>query len=571
MLQSLKINSIALIDDLTINFKDKLNVLTGETGAGKSIIIDSLNFLLGARADKTLIRSGKDSAKVTGVFYVDVENPFVADFFEKADIPSEDTIIITREMNINGKSATKVNGEFVSAAMLRAFTTHLIDIHGQNEHQFLLDEKNQLQLLDDYGQNSIKPLKADYLISYDGLKEVNRQILSFGGNEEERLKEIDLLEFEVKEIEGAKLSENEENSLQEEFRRMQNIEKIANEVNLAYSNLNGGADGSGLSQSITFAERSLSAVEEYDEQIAKIAERLNSAKLELEDITSELGAYAEGLEFDEEEFERVDSRLDYIKKLKRKYGGSIESAGEYLEKAKTRLYALKNSAEQLEKLANAKNKLLKELFVKGSRLTEERKTIANTLSQEILEQLKELGMPSANLEVHFNNLPTLGELEQQLTSNGIDIVEFMFSANLGEPVKPLTKIISGGEMSRFMLALKTIIAKTDNIPTMIFDEIDSGISGKMAQAVSHKMAKISRNHQVLVVSHLPQISAMADTHFYIEKIVEGTKTLTNVKEITENAIINEIARMLSGEQLTEHSISNAKELKNICDEYKRKL
>ncbi|MDD4211414.1 MAG: DNA repair protein RecN [Clostridia bacterium] len=570
MLQSLKISNIALIQELTINFKNNLNILTGETGSGKSIIIDSLNFLLGARADKTLIRTGESDARVVGVFILEKTGEFVESFFAKLNIEPDSTIIISRQMNINGKSITQVNGEFVTASMIKELTPYLIDIHGQNEHQFLLSSKNQLTIIDDYFYKMIDNIKQDYLLTFNEIKQVNAGILSFGGSKEDRLRQIDLLEYEINEITSAKLDEKEEEELFVTLKRLQNAEKIANNLTTATYNLeNLGA--SGIVGALSLAINSLDAVASYDDSIAKLSDRLHSAKLELEDATFELNDLASSLEFDQNEFDRVDERLDEIKRLKRKYGSTIEEVLNYLQKATIKLDNLMSSAEELEKLNKQKQNLLKELLLKATKLSNARKQGAKELTQAILAELVDLGMPNAKLEIEFNDLATLEDIESVSTSNGVDQVEFMFSANLGEPVKLLTKIISGGEMSRFMLAIKTIIAKTDNIPTMVFDEIDTGISGKMAQAVSKKLAIISKTHQVLVVSHLPQIAAMADNHYYIEKKVESGKTLTKVMLVEGNLLIEEIARMLSGVKLTDASISNAAQLKDECNKYKLSL
>lgn len=570
MLQSLKIKNVALIEDLYVDFEDKLNILTGETGAGKSIIIDSLTFLLGGRADKSLIRSGQAEAKVTAIFNVDSSMPYVVNFFEKLDLEIDSTVIISRSMNINGKTVSKVNGEFITATMLRDFTAYLVDIHGQNEHQFLLKETNQLQLIDSYGINAIEEKKVEYLTVYNKLKQVNIDLFALGGSEEDRLRQMDILEYQIKELETAELDENEEEELAIKLKRMQNAEKISNSVTSA-SNALGAEFGDGVLSDLSLAIGSLITATGYDESLINIVEQLKSSKLELEDAISELGVVANSLEYDVVEFETIDERLDYIKKLKRKYGGTIKKALVFLEEAKKELFKLNNSYDQLNLLKSKKKEILKELLHKANNLTASRKEVAENLTRAILNELKDLGMQNSSLEIDFNISPAIETIEQLAKKNGVDNVEFMFSANLGEPVKPLVKIISGGEMSRFMLALKTIIAKTDNIPTMIFDEIDTGISGKMAQAVSYKMAKISRNHQVLVVSHLPQIAAMADNHFFIEKNTIEAKTTTSVKKLDNNLIIEEIARMLSGESLSVSAIDNAKDLKLCCNSFKQNL
>ena len=570
MLHTLKITNIALIDELTIEFKNSLNVLTGETGAGKSIILDSLNFLLGARADKTLIRSGKTDAKVVGVFSIEKENSVVNAFFEKLGLIKEDVIIISRQMNISGKSITQVNGEFVTATMLKELTSYLIDIHGQNEHQFILNTAHQLQLLDNFDESSILPIKLSYQELLKKLTNVNEKLSLFGGSEEERLRQIDLLAFEVEEIEKANLILEEDTHLLEELKKIQNIEKITSALNLALANLEGMGANSIL-VNLSGAIHSLNTVSEYDNNIKETLNRIESAKLELEDITYEISSMTQSFEFNQEEYDKLDERLEEIKRLKRKYGGSIENVLTYLDETKVKLHELSTSKERFEALQKEKEAILKGLFLEGTKLHNIRAEVAQKLVKVVLDELYDLGMPNSKLQIEFNELPNLESLEENALSSGLDNIEFYFSANLGEPVKPLNKIISGGEMSRFMLAVKTVAINKNDIQTMIFDEIDSGISGKMAQAVSKKLAKISRNHQVIVVSHLPQISAMADYHYYIEKVIINDKTLTKVKEIEGEERINEIARMLSAENLTDASKINALTLKHECEEYKLSL
>jgi len=570
MLHTLKITNVALIDELTINFKNSLNVLTGETGAGKSIILDSLNFLLGARADKTLIRSGKTDAKVVGVFSLEKENDTVNAFFEKLGLIKEDNIIISRQMNINGKSITQVNGEFVTASMLKELTSYLIDIHGQNEHQFILNTLHQLQLVDNFDENAILPIKLSYKEALRNLTNVNEKLALFGGSEEERLRQIDLLTFEVDEIEKASLIIEEDTHLLEEFKKLQNIEKITSAINLASSSLD-SFGGSSVVANLSGAIHSLNTVSEYDNNIKETVNRIESAKLELEDIVYELNTMSQNFEFNQEEYDKLDERLEEIKRLKRKYGGSIENVLTYLNDTKIKLEELSTSKERFELLQKEKQSILKQLLLEGTKLHNVRVEVAQKLVKAVLEELYDLGMPNAKLQIEFNALTNLENLEKNALSSGLDSIEFYFSANLGEPVKPLNKIISGGEMSRFMLAVKTVAMNKNDMETMIFDEIDAGISGKMAQAVSKKLAKISRNHQVIVVSHLPQISAMADYHYYIEKVIVNDKTLTKVKEIENEERIDEIARMLSAEKLTDASKTNARTLKTECEEYKFSL
>lgn len=567
MLQQIKITNVALIDEVNINFEEQLNILSGETGAGKSIIIDSLNFLLGKRADKTLIRSGKETAKVTAVFFVDENKAYIKSFFEKLGVESENNIIVTRTMSINGKSTTTVNGEFVSATQLRELTSNLVDIHGQNEHQLLLKEANQLKIVDDFGGKNVLDAKNKYLQNYNLLLEVNKNIKNLGGSEFERARQIELLAHEIKEIEAANLNESEEEELRIKFKRMQNSEKIANSVTEALDALNGNS----VVNNIILANKSLGAVSQYDEELQKLNERFNSIKLELDDAVSELNYIGNSLEFDQEQFEIMDDRLEEIKKLKRKYGGSIESALIYLSEAKEKLFNLENSAEQLIKLNKEKQQIILKLIDFGKVLTNERKQSFNSLSKLMVKELEDLGMKNAKFDAKFYSYYIESELEEKMMPNGLDEIEFMFSANLGEPVKPLSKIISGGEMSRFMLALKAITNKLGGVPTMIFDEIDTGISGAMAAAVAKKLAKISRNHQVLAVSHLPQITAMADSHYYIEKTTKENKTSTSIKLLKEAEEINEIARMLSGNVVSNTSLENAKDLKNKSNIYKKEL
>lgn len=561
MLKSLKIKNIALIEDLLIEFNEGLNVLTGETGAGKSIIIDSLSFVLGARSDKTLIRQGQTSARVEAIF----DNIHLTDeamqVLNDLEIDGSDGLMIVRTMSLDGKSDTKINGSPVTLTILRKITSSLVDIYGQQEQVALMNARNQLELLDSFGTKTIKPIMAEYKQLYDKIKETNLKLDQFGGDEQNYEREKDYLRFVIKEIEDANLSVSEEQSLVEDKTKLANIEKVMSLTTTAEN---------AVYSAIPAISQGLSAITnavQFDSSLGSIHSRLESIKLELDDIGEFISSYNRNDNFNERDLDKIEERLDQYKSLKRKYGSTCDDVLQYLQGSKQKLFELENREEIRLNLLNEKQDLLNQIFAVASKLNKQRMSIANELSEKIKNILKSLGMPSCQVQFDFRNTELL---EQNITSKGIGQVEILFNANLGGALNPLNKVASGGELSRFMLAVKSIVSQNDSISTMVFDEIDTGISGKMAQAMSEKMAEISKFNQVLSITHTVQIASMADTHFLIKKKEENGKTISTVEKLSPEQRVEEISRFISGGELTASSIAMAKELLLKQAQYRKK-
>ena len=561
MLNTLKIKNIALIENLTIEFDKGLNVLTGETGAGKSIIIDSLNFVLGARTDRTLIRSGENNARVDAVFTVD-NNTAVEEFFKANDFDYDGEILISRSMNTDGKSNIWLNGNPITAGMLKELTSNLVDIYGQQEQVSLLSNSKQLQLLDNFCGKDLKKLQAEYLEKYSQIKKINKSLQELGGDSQIVEREKDYLSFVINEIESQNLSEDEENDLKEKVHLFSNIEKIMSGANMTANALNSAE------QYINQAISSLSTISSFDSSMENLHERLKSQKIELDDITETINEYLENLDFSETEFDKLDARLDTYKSLQKKYGGTTENVLQFLNESKTKLDRLVNSEQYILKLQDEKVSVLKSALDLAKQINNIRQKTAQELQEKLKQNLVYLGMPSATIYFDFNNMDYT---EDNLTSTGVGGVQIMFSANLGQQAKLLSKVASGGEMSRVMLAIKSVLAESDSISTMIFDEIDSGISGQIAQAVSEKIAQISRHHQVLVITHTIQIASMADAHFKVRKFEQDGKTVSNVEQLDENSRVDEIARFISADASSTLAKQSAMEIIKKQDLFKQKL
>ena len=566
MLQSLKIKNIALINEAVVEFNKGLNILTGETGAGKSIIIDALCFVLGERADKSLIKTGTDSARVEAVFDVDVSNPDILNFFEMIDVEAENTVIITRVLSMSGKNECRVNGESVTLNMLKKLTTHLVDIHGQFDHQLLMDTKTHIRMLDLLGKKEIDKALDTLKENIDKYNNVQSQIKAIGGIGEDRQKNIDMLSYHINEIEMAELKLDEVDDLTKTKNRYLNSAKLNENLSSAVDSLYGG-NYNAISM-ISMALANLNSVSNIDEDILSYKERLNNLKYEFEDVAELLKDYLSTIEYSEDELNAIEERLDFIKDLIRKYSKSndVEGVLDYLSTAKKQLDDLLNADEVLAKLLKEKSSILEKIYDNCVHITNIRKKYAEKLKNNILTELKELGMDKSNFEVSFTSDYSMDNIENVFTSNGADTVEFLFSANAGEPVKSLNKIISGGELSRFMLAFKCVVSGNDLYKTFVFDEIDTGIGGNVGNILGKKLYKISKGNQVFCITHLAQIACFADSHYKVQKYEKDDKTFVDVNPLNIEDRYAELDRMIGGG--SEYSRLHAIELITESNKFK---
>ena len=539
MITNLHIKNIGIIDEIEIDLGKGLNVLTGETGAGKSLIIGSLNIISGGRFSKDMIRKGETNSFVEICLY-EPEN----------EQSIEGTIIVSREINVNGKNMCKVNGRMVTVNELREFMRKIIEIHGQNDNQNLLDSKEHLKYLDNYIGADVSKLKEEYKTKYVRYMEIKKELKENYGDEKERQRKLDLLKYQYEEIEEASLNDGEEEELNNKQKIIINAEKIAKtlqEIDLAI--------GENAIDIISNSIRNLEKIENFDNKYQETANNLKSAYYELQEVSRDITNYKDEVDFDEEEQKEIEERLDLIFSLKRKYGNSIKEILQYKEDVEKEIYRIENLEEYTNNLKKEQKEVKSKLDEIASKIHEKRKENAIELSSKINKNLQELEMKNAKVNIHTDYI------EEEYYENGKDKVAFFISTNVGEDEKELSKIASGGEMSRMMLAIKTVLANTDNTPILIFDEIDTGISGKAANAVAEKLNQISGKHQVLCISHLPNIAAVADFNYFISKSVVNDRTSTSIKQLNEQEIINEIARISSGE-VNEVTIKYAEKLRN---------
>lgn len=558
MLTELHVKNLALIDEADVSFGQGLNILTGETGAGKSILLGAVNLALGQKFSKDMLRTGQNQALVELVF--DVGRESVREKLRGLGIEPEDgQVIITRRIR-DGRSVSRVNGEACTASALRKAASLLIDIHGQHENQTLLDPDGQLRLLDLYGEARIAPLKEAVRESYRSYRTIMRELENYQIDDRARDREIDLLSYEINEISDADLHDGEEEALDREYRRMANSRRITGTLG-EVCRMTGG-DGAG--ELVSRALRELSEITEFDGALSDLASGLADAEGLLGDFNRGASDYLEAQSFSEEEFREIEERLDLIRHLESKYGKTIDEIRAYLEKQEERLDALRNFGErkaELQKEAAAAEKKMNEA---AKTLTACRKSCAEQFAKEICASLINLNFLTARFEVAFEPL-------DHCTENGADAVTFLLSTNPGEALRPLSKIASGGELSRIMLAIRTIMADRDDTETLIFDEIDAGISGRTAQKVSEEMARVAKSRQVIAITHLAQIAAMADHHFEIRKSVEDGSTISRLRELNEDESVDELARILGGAKITEAVRKNAREMKEMAEREKSAL
>lgn len=547
MLLELHVRNLALIERADVEFGEGLNILTGETGAGKSIIIGSVNLALGQKAPKDIIRSGAEYAYVELVFSVDEERERRLRELEVE--PDEDGMLIITRRIMPARSISRINDKTVTAAKLRQVTALLLDIHGQHEHQSLLHAAKHLEILDAYAQKQTGPLKDEIRPVYQKYRSLQEELAKTGTDGESRKREADFLQYEVQEIEDADLKDGEEESLTEQYRKFANGRRIIESLSAAYEAVDSDQVGTALHQ--------VGEAASYDPQIRQIQDQLYDAESILGDVRHAISAYLDDADFDEAELYRIGERLDLIHHLQSKYGNTIEKIRKVLEEKRARLAQLEHFDEYREKIERDYEKTKARLEALCGQLSEVRQAAAKTLTQRIRKGLEDLNFLDVAFSMEFRRL-------DQYTASGYDEAEFLISTNPGEPMRPLGMVASGGELSRIMLAVKTVLADTDEIPTLIFDEIDTGISGRTAQKVSEKLAIIAGSHQVICITHLPQIAAMADCHFEIAKSVEGGKTTTRIHGLREEEMVEELARLLGGVEITEAVRENAAEMKRMA-------
>ncbi|MBO5520564.1 MAG: DNA repair protein RecN [Eubacterium sp.] len=551
MITNLHVKNLALIDEADVSFRPGLNILTGETGAGKSILLGSINLALGQKMTSDMIRSGADHALVELVF--EIENEQVLQKLREMDIDAEDGLLILSRKVQEGRSLCRLNGETCTAAKLREISSLLLDIHGQHEHQSLLYPDRQLAILDAYGKDLLEKPLARMEETWHRWKEARKELDSYSLDERERQREISLLEYEIHEIEEADLRIGEDEELEKEYRRMANGKRIV-EILQQVRQFTGG-DGAG--DAIGRAVHEMSTAAELDEELQTLASGLTDIDSLLSDFNRELASYLDDFSFSEEDFYRTEKRLDQLNTIKSRYGRTIGDVLQYLEEQKQKQERFAQFDERRREAEEACLQAEKERDEAAAELTQIRKRTAAELTEKIIQGLQDLNFLSVDFEITFSRSETCRK-------NGADEIEFQITTNPGEPLRPLAKVVSGGELSRIMLAIKALLADKDSTETLLFDEIDTGVSGRTAQKVAEKMQQIGRTHQVLCVTHLAQLAAMADHHFGISKSVENGSTQTQIGELSEEESIEEIARILGGAELTETVRENAREMRKLA-------
>lgn len=559
MLHSLHVKNFAIIDETEVVFRDHLNIMTGETGAGKSILIGSVNAALGAKVSKEVIRQGADYALVELIFDRLSEQTEAA--LREQDITPEDgMLILSRKIMENGKSICKINGETVTASVLRETAGLLIHIHGQQENQSLLHRASHLQLLDRFASEELTGLLEQMKEAYHKYRDFKEELFEETSSEEEKNRETAYLEFALEEITAAKLVCGEDEQLEEEFRFLSNGRQIAETLAncLRYTK---DSEDSNAESMLSAAERQLVRISDYNPKLSELSELLSEAESMLLEFNRQAGSLAASMEDSQERFLETERRLNLINALKSKYGRTIEEIQEYAAECEAKLNKYKNYEEYLENLRRNYEKAEKDCLSLCKKISEIRRKRAAVLTKEVRQALLDLNFSEVKLELPI-------EQTEQFRADGYDACEFMISLNPGEPLRPLVKIASGGELSRIMLAMKSVLADKDDIPTLIFDEIDTGISGRTAQKVSEKLARISAGHQILCITHLAQIAAMADTHFVIEKSAKEGHVKTQIRELDREESCEELARILGGAKITDAVYGNAREMKQLADSYK---
>ncbi|MNB73186.1 DNA repair protein RecN [compost metagenome] len=568
MLETLSIRNLAVVESVDVHFYPGFHVLTGETGAGKSIIIDALGMIAGARGSADSIRYGCEKAEMEALFNLPDDHSVWATL-ERLGIRAqkEEHLIIRRELNAQGKSTSRVNGQMVNLTMLREIGEQLVNIHGQHEHQNLLRPDRHLSLLDTYGEAVIGPLKADYQVKYSKFAAVEKELRELQDSSQRTYQMLDLYRFQLEEISAAALKPGEDELLSDERVKLAHSEKMMDSISGAYELLNGRQGLEAIGNVISMLED----VVRFDEKALRpLLEQLQSSYYQLEDASFQLRDYREDIEFNPARLEEVETRLDLINTLRRKYGDSVEQILAHFEQITRETDLLENKDEYLAKLTAKRDGLLSELMASAEHLSEARRKCASELAFQVERELKDLQMERTTLEVKLDYLEDPRGVEVdgrriRLTRQGIDNAEFMISPNPGEPLRPLSKIASGGELSRIMLAMKSIFARHEDIPVLIFDEVDTGVSGRAAQSIADKLYKLSSTCQVFSITHLPQVACMADHQYLIRKKVEDGRTMTEVEPLNEQGRVMEMARMLGGVEITEKTLHHAQEMLGLAE------
>ena len=546
MLSLLHIENIAVIECADISFDRGFNVLTGETGAGKSIVIDAISAILGQRAYRDMIRTGTTKASVRAVF-TDVPE---LEWFAEQGVAYDPETVIQREVHLDGKNVCRVNGTLVTVSILNKLGLQLINIHGQHDSASLFDEANHLTFLDDFAGN--QQLRSAYSETFSSVEKLRREISRISMDEGEKLRRMETLKYQIEEIEKAKLTAGEDEELEARRKVLQNSEKIADGLNDAVANLYGEDDVDGAATLLSIAERALARISKFSEDIASLHEKVADMMYQVQDVAELARDVRDDLAYSADELERIESRLDVIHRLRRKYGATCADILEYLEKAKKELDEIEFADDHVEKLKKKLKKAEKAAWEAAFALRENRKETAERMSKRILTELAQLDMPKVQFACNFTEL--------DLTPLGADAVAFYMSANVGEALKPMSKVASGGELARIMLAMKNVLAEQDKVNTLIFDEVDTGVSGRAAQKVAEKLKAVARSKQVLCVTHLPQIAAMGDTHLLIAKGEREGRTYTTVTPLDIEGRKRELARIIGGANITEITLKSAEEM-----------
>lgn len=549
MLLEISIKNFAIIESISLNFEQGMTVLTGETGAGKSIIIDAMNMMLGARATTEVIRHGAPKAEIEGLFSIE-SNRALEEIFDEQGLELSDEIIIRREILQNGRSISRVNGQMVNLSVLRTIGQQLVDIHGQHDQEELMRPHRHIQMLDEFGDTSFFELKEAYQASFDNYRRMRKQVLDIKKNQQEHKARIEMLEFQMAEIEAANLKAGEDVTLNQERDKLLNHKHIADTLTNAYSMLD-NEEFSSLAN-VRSAMNDMESLEEFDSEYREISSSLSESYYVLEDITKRLESIIDDLDFDGNRLMQVESRLDLIHTITRKYGGSVDDVLEYFAKITDEYNLLTGNNLSSEDMEIELKKLEKNLVGLAGQVAQARHKIAKDLEAEIKQELQDLYMEKAQFQVRFS--------QGKFSREGNESVEFYISTNPGEDFKPLVKVASGGELSRLMLAIKSAFSRKEGKTSIVFDEVDTGVSGRVAQAIAQKIHKIGQHGQVLAISHLPQVIAIADYQFFIEKISNEHSTVSTVRLLTVEERIEEVAKMLAGENVTEAALTQAREL-----------